>query len=284
MCAVWRSSAQGPAWSSLRSSCKLWPCMEFQTVGPLPLARLCDLYTGSNRAMSTSARWNNPMNNPRLGCTPHAALVFLTHLPTYALATAVPAAHSAATATCVCTGVFVSRAVYAHPQVRRRSERPPRSGSTLVPPPHARARAPEPPYPSCTPRHLLPPGRSPLRSALRPLGLMCAPPRLCPLLPPGRPPRSHSAVLPARAPPVRALVNLPPDCTLELHPSHTQRPSSAAPCSRRPSHHRWCSTFTQHAGTWRPLPPARAPPRSGVSQGAPARGRSSCARGPLSAG
>jgi len=147
VCAVWRSSAQGPAWSSLRSSCKLWPCMEFQTVGPLPLARLCDLYTGSNRAMSTSARWNNP----RLGCTPHAALVFLTHLPTYALATAVPAAHSAATATCVCTGVFVSRAVYAHPQVRRRSERPPRSGSTLVPPPHARARAPEPPHPHARP-------------------------------------------------------------------------------------------------------------------------------------
>ena len=41
----------------------------------------------------------------------------------------------------------------------------------------------------------------------------------------------------------------------------------------------------QHAGTcWRPLPPARAPPRSGASPRALARGRSSCAREPLSAG
>ena len=93
------------------------------------------------RAMAPSP-WVYP---PRRACFPYS----LTDLRS--LATAVPAAHSAATATGVCTGVFVSRAVYAHPQVRRRSERPPRSGSTLVPPPHARARAPEPPHPHARP-------------------------------------------------------------------------------------------------------------------------------------
>ena len=77
-------------------------------------------------------------------------------------------------------------------------------------------------------------------------------------------------------PPVRALVHLPPltapqphTATLIISPLLTPSISSGG---------------VRHAGTWRPLPPARAPPRSGASQGAPARGRSSCARGPLAAG
>ena len=109
--------------------------------------------------------------------------------------------------------------------------------------------------------------RPPLRRAL-----MHAPPRLCPLaalrarvpLPLLRPP-----------PPVRALVHLPPLTAPQPHTATLIISPLLAPS---------ISSGGVHAGTWRPLLPARAPPRIGASQGAPARGRSSCARGPLAAG
>ena len=60
----------------------------------------------------------------------------------------------------------------------------------------------------CTPRLVAPPGTLAALRARAPLPL------------------------PARASPVRALVHLP----LTAPHNHTQRPSSSAPCSRRPSH------------------------------------------------
>ena len=98
-----------------------------------------------------------------------------------------------------------------------------------------------------------------------------APPLTCPLT------ALRSA--PPRAPPPRS------QCTSPMtapQATHTQQPSASALCSRRDH---FITGGAQHAGTWwRPLPPARTPPRSGASQRAPARGRSSCAREPLSAG
>jgi len=103
----------------------------------------------------------------------------------------------------------------------------------------------------------------------------CARPASSRLLPPWPPYALALRSRSLRPHSVRALVHLPltapqpHTATLIIIPLLTPSISSGG---------------VRHAGTWRPLPPARAPPRSGASQGAPARGRSSCARGPLAAG
>jgi hypothetical protein len=113
--------------------------------------------------------------------------------------------------------------------------------------------------------HSRPPSATP--SCARP-----APPRLCPLAA-----LRARASLPLPAPPLCPRSRAPPpDCTPQPHTATVIISPLLTPSIS--------SGGVRHAGTRQPLPLARAPPRTGTSQHAPARGRSSCARGPLAAG
>ena len=130
--------------------------------------------------------------------------------------------------------------------------------------------------------------RSGSRSSLPPLHPHARPGPSCPLAaldsaPPCALSRTISPQPPsARWPPSALALPLPAlSCT---SPLTAPQPHTATLISSPLLTPSISSGGVRHAGTWRPLPPVRAPPRTGASQGALARGRSSCARGPLSAG